>query len=222
MATVNITKEFKERVEQRIRGMHRKELEAELPNLNKAHSIDANYLFHYGCWGKDYMHLVNQIPGEWLAKVNDSHVEIHGKNNDGKDVSCNVRFVGMSAFQRPKDSYYGHTRSVVQYEELLAMPDTVLGRAEALAAWEENKQVVALKTKWDKVEKDILEFLGKCKTLNEAVRLFPGVRMYVQRDDLERLDRKVERFSERKKIVQEMATDELTAAAIAARLAGAV
>jgi hypothetical protein len=110
----------------------------------------------------------------------------------------------------------------VQYEELLAMPDTVLGRAEALAAWEENKQVVALKTKWDKVEKDILEFLGKCKTLNEAVRLFPGVRMYVQRDDLERLDRKVERFSERKKIVEEMATDELTAAAIAARLAGAV
>jgi hypothetical protein len=46
--------------------------------------------------------------------------------------------------------------------------------------------------------------------------------MYVQRDDLERLDRKVERFSERKKIVEEMATDELTAAAIAARLAGAV
>jgi hypothetical protein len=222
MATVNITKEFKERVEQRIRGMHRKELEAELPNLNKAHSIDANYLYHYGCWGKDYMHLVREIPKDWLAKMSDAHVEIHGENDDGKDVSCTVRFVGMSGYQRPKDSYYGHTRSAVQYKELLAMPDTVLGRAEALAAWEENKQVVALKTKWDKVEKDILEFLGKCKTLNEAVRLFPGVRMYIQRDDLERLDRKIERFSERKKIVEEMATDELTAAAIAARLAGAV
>jgi len=168
------------------------------------------------------MHLVHEIPGEWLAKVSDANVEIHGKYDDGKDVSCSVRFVGMSAFQRPKDSYYGHTRSVVQYEQLLAMPDVVAGRAEALAAWEENKQVVFLKAKWDKVEKDILEFLGKCKTLNEAVRLFPGVRMYVQRDDLERLDRKVERFSERKKIVEEMATDELTAAAIAARLAGAI
>jgi hypothetical protein len=222
MATVNITKEFKERVQDRIRGMHRKELEAELPNLNKAHSIDAHYLYHYGCWGKDYMHLVHEIPKDWLAKITDAHVEIHGADDDGKAVSCSVRFTGMNAHQRPKDSYYGHTRSVVQYEQLLAMPDVVAGRAEALAAWEENKQVVFLKAKWDKVEKDILEFLGKCKTLNEAVRLFPGVRMYVQRDDLERLDRKVERFSERKKIVQEMATDELTAAAIAARLAGAV
>ena len=39
MATVNITKEFRERVTDRIRSMHRKELEAELPNLNKAHSM---------------------------------------------------------------------------------------------------------------------------------------------------------------------------------------
>ena len=222
MATVNITKEFKERVEARIRSMHRKELEAELPNLNKPQQVDASYLYHYGCWGKDYMHLVHEIPKDWLAKMSDSHVEIHGKNDDGKDVSCSVRFTGMSAFQRPKDSYYQHTRSVVQYADLLAMPEVVAGRSEALQAWEENKQVTTIKEKWAKVEKDILEFLNKCKTLNEAVKLFPGVRLYVQHDDLERLDRKVERLSERKKIVAEMATDELTAAAIAAKLMGAI
>jgi hypothetical protein len=102
------------------------------------------------------------------------------------------------------------------------MPEVVAGRSEALQAWEENKQVTTIKEKWAKVEKDILEFLNKCKTLNEAVKLFPGVRLYVQHDDLERLDRKVERLSERKKIVAEMATDELTAAAIAAKLMGAI
>jgi hypothetical protein len=69
MATVNITKEFKERVEARIRSMHRKELEAELPNLNKPQQVDASYLYHYGCWGKDYMHLVHEIPKDWLAAV---------------------------------------------------------------------------------------------------------------------------------------------------------
>lgn len=222
MATVNITKEFKERVESRIRGMHRKELEAELPNLNKAHQIDASYLFHYGCWGKEYMHLVHEIPKDWLAKVNDSNVEIHGKDENGKAVSCSIRFTGMNAYQRPKDSYYQHTRSVIQYEELLALPEVVAGRAEALAVWEENKQVLAIKEKWDKVQKDIIEFLNKCKTLNEAAKLFPGVRLYVDNDDLERLDRKVERLSARKKIVEEMATDELTAAAIAVKLMGAV
>jgi len=222
MATVNITKDFKDRVEQRIRSMHRKELEAELPNLNKSHSIDASYLFHYGCWGKDHMHLVHEIPKDWLGKINDVHVAIKGTTDEGKPTSCSIRFTGVNAYTRPRDSYYSKSEAVIEYTDLLTMPEVVAGRAEALAAWEENKQVVVLKEKWSKVESDILEFLGKCKTLNEAVRLFPGVRMYIQRDDLERLDRKVERFSERKKIVEEMATDELTAAAIAARLAGAV
>jgi len=220
MATVNITNEFKERVEQRIRSMHRKELESELPNLNKAHQIDANYLYHYGCWGKDHMHLVDAIPKDWLSKTNDVHVSITGEIEDGKKTSCSIRFTNVNAYQRPKDGYYSKSDSVINYNDLVDLPDTVLGKAEALAAWEENKQVVSIKNKWAKIETDILEFLGKCKTLNEAVRLFPSVRMYVNRDDLERLDRKVERFTERKKIVEQMATDELTAAAIAAKLMG--
>ena len=222
MATVNITKEFKERVEARIRSMHRRELEGELPNLNKSHAIDASYLYHYGCWGKEYMHLVHEIPKDWLCKVADSHVTIKGKDENDKEVSCSIRFTGMNGYQRPKDSYYQHAHSTITYQELLALPEVVAGRAEALAAWEENKQVLAIKEKWDKVNKDIIEFLNKCKTLNEAVKLFPGVRLYINNDDLERLDRKVERLSTRKKIVEEMATDELTAAAIAVKLMGAV
>jgi hypothetical protein len=222
MATVNITKEFRERVQERIHGMHRKELATELPNLNKTHQIDANYLYHYGSWGKDYMHLVHQIPKDWLSKINDANISIKGTTDEGKPTSCSIRFAGMNAIQRPREGYYSNVHSELTYLELVALPDTVLGRAEALEAWEENKLVVVLDAKWKKVEKDILEFLSKCKTLNEAVRLYPNVRLYINRDDLERLDRKIERFTERKKIVEEMATDELTAAAIAAKLMGAI
>jgi hypothetical protein len=222
MATVNITKEFKERVESRIRKMHHKELEAELPHLNKPQQIDAHYLYHYGCWGKDHMHLVHELPKDWLGKIDDVHIAIKGKTDDGQSTSCTIRFTGVNAYKRPRDSYYSKSESEITYDDLVALPDVVAGKAEAMRAWEENKQVVVLDTKWKKVEKDILEFLGKCKTLNEAVRLFPTVRLYINSDDLERLDRKVERFTERKKIVEEMATDELTAAAIAAKLAGAI
>jgi hypothetical protein len=221
MATVNITKEFKERVQNRIRSMHLKELETELPNLNKINVIDASYLFHYGCWGKDHMGLVYAIPGEWLSKVTDSRIEIKGEL-DGKPTACSVRFAGMNAFQRPTDSYHNKSISAIEYEDLVALPDVIAGRDEALQAWEDNKQVVEIKAKWDKVERDIIDFLDKCKTLNEAVKLFPAVRMYVDRDDIERLERKAVRITERRKIVQEMATDELTAAAIAAKLMGAI
>lgn len=45
--------------------------------------------------------------------------------------------------------------------------------------------------------------------------------MYINSEDRERLDRKVERQSQRKAIVNDVDTDGLTAAAIAAKLAEA-
>jgi D-arabinose 5-phosphate isomerase GutQ len=45
--------------------------------------------------------------------------------------------------------------------------------------------------------------------------------MYIDRDDIQRLERKLERPSQRKVIVQGVDTDGLTAAAIAAKLSSA-
>jgi hypothetical protein len=78
---------------------------------------------------------------------------------------------------------------------------------------------MAINARWEKIKVDIDEFLQKCKSLNEAVKLFPGVRMYIHYDDRERLDRKLERPAQRAKIVESYDTEGLTAAAIAAKLA---
>jgi hypothetical protein len=75
--------------------------------------------------------------------------------------------------------------------------------------------------RWEKIKTDIDEFLDKCKSLNEAVKLFPGVRMYIHSEDIERLERKLERPTQRAKIVEDVDTEGLTAAAIAAKLAAA-
>lgn len=223
MATVNNTAEFRTRVISRIRSMKNSEINIEAPNLNKTHLIDASYLYNYGCWGKDYVHLLNEIPKDWLAQSKDAHIEITDTTDLDVKSSCSVRFTGLTnAYQRPKDSYYAHSRSIIEYRDLLAMDDALEGKDILLAAWEENKVVQAIHTKWDQIEKDILNFFSKCKTVNEAVKLYPGVRLYIHPEDIERLDRKVERFSARKKIVEDMATDEITAAAIAAKLMGAV
>jgi hypothetical protein len=75
--------------------------------------------------------------------------------------------------------------------------------------------------RWQKVETDIVEFLRKCKSLNEAVKLFPNVTMYLHYEDMERLNLKVERPSQRKSIIEEVDVEGITAAAIAAKLAAA-
>jgi len=223
MATVGITKELRDRVKSVISKMEYKEIRADVPELEKTYTMDASYLYHYGCWGKEHMHLIHEIPHDWLGKVTESNITVKGVMDDGLTVlSCNVRFNGMNAFSRPKEGYYNRTESIIELHDLQAMPEVVLGRAELLKRWEDAAVAKEISDRWVKVKNDIDDFLKKCKTLNEAVKLFPNVRLYIDGDDLERLDRKVERLTQRKKIVETMATDELTAAAIASKLMGAI
>jgi hypothetical protein len=222
MATVYITQELINRVKQRINGMRRAERNSDVPNIDKNVVVDASHLFNLGCWNEKYVHLINQIPKEWLAKMDDGNVSICGVLDDGRNLTTSVRFQGMkSAYSRPKDIYYSKTDSELSLGFVRNLPEDTVGRAELLQRWEESIIALDIDTKWAKVEVDITEFLKKCKSLNEAVKLFPNVTMYTHHEDMERLNRKVERTAQRKAIVEEVDTDGLTAAAIAAKLAAA-
>jgi hypothetical protein len=162
------------------------------------------------------------IPKDWLSKVEEGVIDITGKLDDGSSLSTSARFKGMQyAYGRPKDGYYPKTDSELTIDYLRSLPEDTVGRAELLKRWDESIIDRDINAKWKKVEKDITEFLNKCKSLNEAVKLFPNVVMYINSEDRERLDRKVERQSQRKAIVNDVDTDGLTAAAIAAKLAEA-
>jgi hypothetical protein len=222
MATVYITKELINRVKTRINAMRRSERNSDVPNIDKNAMVDASQLFNLGCWGEKYVNLINQIPKDWLCKLEDANVNIKGVLDDGRHISTGVRFNGLkTAYARPKDSYYSKTDSDLTLDFVRALPEETVGRAELLQRWEESIIALEIDTKWGKVETDITEFLNKCKSLNEAVKLFPNVTMYIHSEDIERLNRKVERVSQRKEIVHDYDTEGLTAAAIAAKLAEA-
>jgi hypothetical protein len=219
MATVGISRDLINRVETKINGMRKAERASDLPNIDKNYSIDASMLYNIGCWGAQHVHLINLIPKEWLANTTEANVTIAGWSED-TCIKASVRFTGMTfAYNRPKDSYYNHTNSELTLDEVRAFPVETPGRTELLRRWDDAVIEKAIDDRWNKVKKDITEFLNKCKSLNEAVKLFPGVRMYIHHDDLERLDKKLERPTQRAKIVEEVDTEGLTAAAIAAKLA---
>jgi hypothetical protein len=222
MATVYITQELINRVKSKINGMRRAERNSDVPNIDKNALVDASQLFNTGCWGEKYVHLVNQIPKDWLAKMEDANISVTGVLDDGRHVSTGVRFSGMkSAYARPKYSYYAKTDSELTLEYVRALPEDTVGRAELLQRWDESIIALDIDARWEKVETDIVEFLRKCKSLNEAVKLFPNVTMYLHYEDMERLNRKVERPSQRKAIVLDVDVEGITAAAIAAKLAAA-
>lgn len=222
MATVYITKELITRVKTKINAMHRSERNSDLPNIDKNAYVDASKLYNTGCWGASNAYLIDLIPKEWLATVKDTTITIHGSLDNGQVLKTGVRFCSMEyAYMRPKDSYYNRVDSELSLDYVRSLPEETLGRAELLQRWDEAIVELAINERWAKVETDITEFLNKCKSLNEAVKLFPNVRMYLAGEDLERLERKVERSSQRKAIVDDVDTDGLTAAAIAAKLAEA-
>jgi hypothetical protein len=220
MATVGISKDLINRVEAKIEGMRKAERASDLPNIDKNISVDASQLYNIGSWGAEHVHLLNMIPKDWLTKTTDAQITIAGWTDDAVQCKTAARFTGLTfAYQRPADGYYNRHQSELTLDEVRALPEETLGRAELLQRWDDAVVEMAINARWAKVKTDITEFLNKCKSLNEAVKLFPGVRMYIHYEDLERLDRKAERPTQRAKIVEAVDTEGLTAAAIAAKLA---
>jgi hypothetical protein len=222
MATVGITKELRDRTKHVIEKMRMAERASDLPDIDKSYSIDASKLYNIGCWGADHVHLLESIPKDWLTKSSDESITIHGWTDEGRSLKTSVRFNNMTfAYKRPADGYYNRHQSELTVDQVRAFPEETPGRAELLQRWDDALIEMAINARWEKIKVDIDEFLQKCKSLNEAVKLFPGVRMYIHRDDIERLDRKLERPTQRAKIVEQVDTEGLTAAAIAAKLAAA-
>jgi hypothetical protein len=222
MATVYITKELITRVQSVINKMRMAERASDLPNIDKKIQVDASQLYNIGCWGAEHVHLKDIIPKDWMVCVPEADVTVWGVTEDGRELKTHVRFNGLTmAYTRPSKDYWNKSSSELTIDQLRALPEDMPGRSELLARWDDAVLEFALNARWEKVSDDISEFLKKCKSLNEAVKLFPGVRMYIDRDDIERLDRKVERATQRKLIVESYDTEGLTAAAIAAKLAQA-
>jgi len=222
MATVGITKELRDRTKNVIEKMRMAERTSDLPEIDKTYSIDASKLYNIGCWGADRVHLLESIPKDWLTKSTHANIVIHGCTDEGVSLKTSVRFNNMTfAYQRPKDNYYNRPDSELTVDQVRAFPEETPGRAELLQRWGDALIEMAINARWAKIETDITEFLDKCKSLNEAVKLFPGVRMYIHAHDIQRLERKLERPTQRAKIVEGVDTEGLTAAAIAAKLSAA-
>ena len=84
-------------------------------------------------------------------------------------------------------------------------------------------KLTEMTNRWKVVESKVKEFLHSCKSLNEAVKTWPDVVMYVDKEDVERMGVKREkaRESEALKALAAMDTDALVGAAVIARMSGA-
>lgn len=225
MAYVAITDELINRVEGRIKTMRNNEVFSTCPQLGKDYAIDASHIFNLSVWEREHLHLLGSIPKDWLAKIENSHVNVVGDHYvDGVHVASikkPIRFNGLTtAYARPSKDYWNRQSGEIHIDELRALPDFTPGRAECIECFMDACTEAEIDAKWEKVRSDLVGFMRKCKSLNEAVKLLPTLRMYIDPKDIERLEKKVER-APRKELTEGVDAEGMTAAAAAARLMSA-
>lgn len=219
MATVYITQELSSRVSDAIKRMRDADITTQNAETGRAIELDTSEFLTKAMWG-NYIHLKDQLPHDWLSlNTGPGMVVVMPTDDEGKQVKHVIHFRNQKVLNRPNNDRWSEPKIECTKAFLDAHAD-MSGVQNILNYIDRMDLNNEIKAKWSKVEADVMLFLGKCKSLNEALKLWPGVKLYIPAEYIRRVEHKVERKVREKEIVESVATEELTAAAIAARLAG--
>lgn len=189
-------------------------------------------------WG-EHLHLKHQMPSSWLKSADSLSVNTVYLHDDGhRETADSIGYDNIIVSVPPGTSlgynYVNgkHTSVNVEVpyemvEQATADPEhkyhLVCSRImEVVEREKRNRKIVAA---WNARTNQIKLFLNKCKSLNEAIKLWPEVKLYVPKSYIDTVETAVVRSQtavRKERTLENVDTDGLTAAAIAAKLAGVI
>ena len=213
MAYVAISGELKTSVKEQIRNLERKDVGA-IPDVPSSVSLDTiPEDLKDKVWG-EHRHLEAMMPKDWKVYRDDLTLKVKFVSDDSivHNMTFEVMFKGDTLPCPPNTRPYSFAVEVDEYYPMVA---------EYLVY---RKKVAEVETRWNKVKVDVMKFLENCKSLNEAIKLWPDIRIYIPKQYIERIEKKAERAVSNTSaldILKGIDTDGAVAAAIGARLASA-
>jgi hypothetical protein len=226
MAHVAISRDFIARVETKISKMRQAEINALGKEPELSVSPDSPVIIN-AVW-KDHAHLRDVIPVKWKDTTGNLRLTFNTTttqetiNTDGttevSPVSCQFTVSAPTdqRFDLPPNDYW-HSIHMVKAEDV-SHPDI-------RKAVEFGNAKAEIEMRWSQVTRKVVQFFQSCKSMKEAVTLWPECKMYIDSDDIERFEKKVVKTasqdSEAAKVLAGINTDELVGAAVAARFSGA-
>lgn len=204
MAYVAISGEFIERVKAKINTMHRAELAVIGENYPRPKLTVSGGVVQT-IWG-EHMHLRSVMPEAWMNNYERIDCKIV---RDGKSFTFQAEFPGGCTMP-PNFTNSGYLTVDESDPELKEVAEYFTKRDE-------------IDSRWVAVTYKVTNYLHSCKSLNEAVKLWPDVAMYVDKRDIDRMGVKHERARESAAMeaLKALDTDELVGAAVIARMSGA-
>lgn len=213
MAYVAISGELKTSVKEQIRYLERKDVGA-IPEVPSSVSLDTiPEDLKDKVWG-EHRHLEAMMPKDWKVYRDDLTLKVKFVSDDCiiHSTTFEVSFKGDKLPCPPNTRPYSYSVEVDQHYPLVS---------EYLVY---RRKVVEVETRWNKVKVDVMKFLENCKSLNEAIKLWPDIRIYIPKQYIERVEKKAERTASTNSaldVLKGIDTDGAVAAAIGARLASA-
>lgn len=210
MAYVAINPAFLSRVEAKIQSM----CEAEIKTLGEMpipQLTDKSEFFLDNVWG-EHKHLYALMPSEYKNNFGEWRIVI--KLDEAQQFNVTLPTKHMKDAYPPNYSWYNHREvdaNPEKYPEIVPLVEHLKARAE-------------INVRWTNVDNKVIDFLKECKSLNEAIKLWPDLKVYIDEADMKRLDvkhAKSDRASKAAEVLAGMDTDELMGAAVIARLSGA-
>jgi hypothetical protein len=235
MALVRISRQLITEVEGRINHLRVAEVNATPAPSCEVRSFigdGAEHLAAQILWG-EHLHLKSQMPASWVNKAQTAAFETLYRHDDGhNETTAQVKFTGVGVAVPPGTSVGWEGKIVVRVPystiEEAAADDLHVHHIVArhvMAVVEREKSGRKIGKVWNDRQAQIVQFLNKCKSLNEAIKLWPQVKLYVPRNYIDTVETAVVRSPavvRKEKVTEGLDSDGLTAAAIAARLAGVI
>jgi len=210
MAFVGISSNLLSRVSNKIHKME----QAELKTLGEEPKVTLppdNPNILRALWG-EHLHLKNLIPATWKSEISNmrASVRIPLENDESKIYGYSIAFTGPTEAPMTHGYYQVYNLDV--------------GLPELTEIHEYAAKHVDIAKRWHNVSNKITEYLKSCKSLNEAVKTWPDVTLYVDKEDLDRLEVKREKqvkSTAATEALADMNVDELVGAVVIARMSGA-
>jgi len=214
MAYVAISNQLTDEVRSKINRMKEAELSTLPPSTENLAFNSIPHDYDALIWG-EHLHLRNVIPETWKRYVDEIRATADFVHNERTHKAMLYIKLSNKVSAPP-------IPNASSYRADITMPET---HPDMVALIERNKQVLDINNKWNTLHNKIRDFLNNCKSLNEAVKLWPDVRVYIPESYMKRMlvksERTAEKISKASEFLKQIDTDHAIAAAVGARMAGA-
>jgi hypothetical protein len=203
---VAITSRLEADVSRLINTMKGKELSSVQGYEDVYAATDEGQIISRAIWG-EHLHFMNELPEKWMGSEGRLRISFDKHGDVTALISLDLPVRTPPGFYHP-----GPLRISPSMGE--AWP------AWAVDILKTEEERLGVEKRWENVNDQIMGFLQGCKSLNEALKLWPQVEMYIPKVYLDRVAAKPDRSNKTDptEALRGLDTEMLTASAVIARI----